>query len=579
MNHRLAFLICGLLAPTVMNLSASAQEFSRFALDSVTVQDGADNTRNFAIGGADLSASTVDGEPLGPSYGLAPFRFHPRDFSLGQIESINGARLALTNDSSTIADTGQVEIFYVPDSRTDLGLDLENDPNPQATADDLFECSWGEPEACYTVTYDPNSPAGINPADFSAAPISLGQVEIDFGLDEFTSEFELDIPAAVAVSLAERINAGEGFHLAFGAEDDFGFTQINSFGALDRPQLTLEASGPAGVPTRDLIRQGAIHGGGDTTGGDFYGSGNDDGFSEFGIANFQFSKEDFGVADDITEIGSVQLTLHHNERSFSDGEEFEIFLVSDTAEELGFDEFLGYLGRDTGDPFPTLVYDSELDNGVNADQFGSAPVSLGVLPYDPKFGGTPETFDLALSEEATAAIAESINAGDDFHLLIAVTDANADVTFSGLNNAFDPGNPQLSISLDAAPITPDPPAGLDFNGDGSINADDAALYCDATGGGNAELLAAAGIVAGDTDFNGAVDFADFLSLSSGFGGEGTWEQGDFDCSGDVAFADFLALSGNFGTTAGATSSVPEPNGSLLAFLGIFALASVRRRRS
>lgn len=579
MNYRFApFFFTGLLVSAIVNLPANAEEYSRFALDSVSIQNGLDNTRDFTIGGSNFSDFNLDGDPIGASYGLAPFRFHPRDFSLGQIESINGATLALTNEISIIADSGQVEVFYLPDSRSDLGLDLDTDP-----ATDF--CSWDDPALCYTATYDPNSPAGINPEDFSAAPISLGEYEIDFGEERFTTEFDLDIPAAAAESMASRINAGEGFHLAFGAVNQNGFVEIGSFnggrdgdlGAFIRPILTIDASGPSGIVTRDLIRQGAVHAAGDNTGRDFYGSGNDDNFSEFGIANFQFAKEDFGVADDIAEIGSVQLTLHHNERSFSDGDEFEIFLVSDTAEELGYDEIVGYLGREiAGAEFPTLLFDSALDNGVNPEQFNSAPVSLGVLPYDPKYGGTPETFDLELSDEAEAAIAESINAGDDFHLVIAVTDPTADVTFSGLNNAFDPGNPQLSISLEAGPATPDPPATLDFNDDGAIDAADAALFCE--NGGNTDLLAAAGILAGDTDFNGAVDFADFLALSSAFGGAGHWGNGDFDCSGDIVFADFLVLSQNFGATA-AASSVPEPNGSLLACFAVLGLAAFRRKRN
>ncbi len=557
-----AIILCG-------PASVGADEYTRFAIDSTSVNDGAENGRNFNIGGADF----FDAE-FGPSYGLAPFRFHPRDFSLSEVSSIDELRLSLTNEVSVVADTGMVEVFYLPDSRTDLGIDLLNDP-------DTDTCSWASPHLCYDVTYNPDHPGGIDPADFSAAPVSLGVVELDFGEERFTTEFELDVPDGAATSLIERINAGEGFHLAFGAVDSEGFLQIGSFnsrdiGAFIRPQLTIDASGTEGGISRDLIRQGAIHVAGDTTGADFYASGNDDDFSEFGIANFQFTRDDFGMTDDIADIGSVQLTLHHNDRAFADGNEFEVFLVPDTAEELGYDEFVGYLGKEiAGEAFPTLLYDSELDNGLNPDQFVNAPISLGTQEYAPKNGGTPDTFDLELSDEAKTELLNSINAGDDFHLVIAITDPTSDATYSGLNNAFDPGNPQLTISLEAA-VDPEPT--LDLDGNGMINVEDAALLCSATDGAPGELLAASGILAGDADLNGSVEFADFLVLSTAFGGEGHFGQGDFDCDGQVAFADFLTLSTNFGQTAEA-AAVPEPSSALMFAFGFLGLLTARKRHA
>lgn len=546
-------------------------EYRRLALDSVSVQQDEGNFRNLDIGGANFFGSRGN-NPLGPSYALAPFRFHPRDFSLSEVESIDGATIALTNNSSLIADNGMVELFYIPDSRTDLGLNLEEDPDPG----NRDACSWAAPELCYDTTYNPEFPAGIDPSDFSAAPVSLGEVEIDFGEETFTTDFDLDLPDEVAASMIERINAGAGFHIAFGAIDEEGFAEVGSFSfdtAFVRPQLTLDASGVAGTPTKDLIRQGAVHLDGDRTSRDFYASGNDDEHSEFGIANFQFSKEDFGVEEDITDIGSVQLTLHHNERNFSDGDSFELFFVSDTAEELGYDEFVGYLGRDIpGEPFPTLLFNADEVNGIVADKFSNAPISLGTQVYSPKNGGTPETFDLDLPDAAKTQLIESINAGEDFHLLIAATDTSFDVTFSGLDNAFDPGNPQLSISLEVEPEI----VGLDLNADGAINADDAALICGVEG--FSDLLAENGILPGDTDLNGGIEFADFLVLSTNFGSEGHFGQGDFDCSGTIDFADFLVLSTNFGQTAGTAAAVPEPNGSMLVFLSMLALPLIRKRR-
>jgi len=56
-----------------------------------------------------------------------------------------------------------------------------------------------------------------------------------------------------------------------------------------------------------------------------------------------------------------------------------------------------------------------------------------------------------------------------------------------------------------------------------------------------------GTRSGDSNLDGAIDFTDFLRLSSNFGmNDASWAQGDFDGNGVVEFADFLILSRNFG---------------------------------
>ena len=65
---------------------------------------------------------------------------------------------------------------------------------------------------------------------------------------------------------------------------------------------------------------------------------------------------------------------------------------------------------------------------------------------------------------------------------------------------------------------------------------------------------AEGLFAGDANFDGVIDFTDFLVLADNFGKrpEGeldrvyVWEEGDFNGDGIVDFSDFLALSENFG---------------------------------
>ena len=94
-----------------------------------------------------------------------------------------------------------------------------------------------------------------------------------------------------------------------------------------------------------------------------------------------------------------------------------------------------------------------------------------------------------------------------------------------------------------------------------------------------DLLRRAERSVGDTNFDGKVDFADFLELSTNFGRAGLWSQGDFDANGKIEFADFLGLSSNFGETA-ALISVPEPTLhplSLALFLLVAGRLNVRFR--
>ena len=56
-------------------------------------------------------------------------------------------------------------------------------------------------------------------------------------------------------------------------------------------------------------------------------------------------------------------------------------------------------------------------------------------------------------------------------------------------------------------------------------------------------------LAGDTDDDGEVAVADFLTLADNFGRtDAVWEDGDFDGDGAVGFSDFLILSHNFGNS-------------------------------
>ena len=99
---------------------------------------------------------------------------------------------------------------------------------------------------------------------------------------------------------------------------------------------------------------------------------------------------------------------------------------------------------------------------------------------------------------------------------------------------------------------------FDCNTDGVVDIADA--NCSSPADLNA-TLETAGLILGDLDGNGAVEFEDFLTLSQNFAGAGNYTDGDLDLNGTVEFADFLLLSSNFGEST-AVSAVPEPTGSI-----------------
>lgn len=120
----------------------------------------------------------------------------------------------------------------------------------------------------------------------------------------------------------------------------------------------------------------------------------------------------------------------------------------------------------------------------------------------------------------------------------------------------------------------------DCNSDGAVDAGDLSCII-ASGGADGlnGLITELGILPGDLDGNGNVEFADFLALSANFGQDATsYSQGDIDANGKVEFADFLALSANFGQSASGAAAVPEPTSFLGLALGTLLVGAIRRRR-
>ena len=168
---------------------------------------------------------------------------------------------------------------------------------------------------------------------------------------------------------------------------------------------------------------------------DYYGSGADDSFAEYGIATFtDFSGADFGGS--LTSITSVQYDLTVNDRSFSDGSDFRLVLSTD--------QF--------GGDYSALSFNAAIDdaNGLDPSQYTNAVHDLGVYDIPGSVdmtadGGEVLSYTLNLTPAAETALVSAINADNEFSISIHATNVNDDVTFSGVGNTFDPGDPQLTI--------------------------------------------------------------------------------------------------------------------------------------
>lgn len=206
--------------------------------------------------------------------------------------------------------------------------------------------------------------------------------------------------------------------------------------------LAISTNASADVVTRTLDRAGAIHNA--ATGNfspttDYYGSGNDDNFGEFGVATFTFTAAEFGGS--VTAINSLDYTLTHNDRTFSDGTSFELWFTTD----------------DFDATYSSLVYDETLFNGFDTSLFTNVS-SLGSFSYSPQAGGTMESFSLNLTSDQQADLIDEINLGSEFSIIITAQSADADVTFTGDDDNFEPGGqPVLAINASAVP---EPTTGL-----------------------------------------------------------------------------------------------------------------------
>lgn len=185
--------------------------------------------------------------------------------------------------------------------------------------------------------------------------------------------------------------------------------------------------------------------------------------------------------------------------------------------------------------------------------------SLSSLAIDPSWHwqeGTYRSYVFAPGEPASAVAAD----GELQDLLL---EPQAD--FSGTIRRLELTNVDVAALVDigwsVAEAVGNP---LDRNGDDIVDRLDVDLACGA-GENLTPYFTELRTVRADIDFDGAVEFSDFLTLASNFNSAGTYSAGDISCDGLVSFADFLTLSAQFGTTPD-VQSVPEPTNDLFMFL-------------
>jgi len=244
-----------------------------------------------------------------------------------------------------------------------------------------------------------------------------------------------------------------GYYLEIpaGAIKDLAGNDYTGISGATAWNFTTGSAAPVYVATKTLGFEGAIKPTGGVTSADFYAEGNGQGaFAVYGVASFKFSKIDFNLsgAANITAVTKAEFTLTNNDRTFSAGSQVQFFLTTDT-----------YNGN-----FSSLSFNSALINGINNAQFTNVPVSIGTFSYTPATtaaqGGTKVTYTLDLSAVEPALLAR-LNSGAEFNIIMAAVTAPAAITFSGKGNTFDPGDPELKLSVNQTPGTDSTPPLVD----------------------------------------------------------------------------------------------------------------------
>ncbi|WOO42629.1 lamin tail domain-containing protein [Rubellicoccus peritrichatus] len=214
-------------------------------------------------------------------------------------------------------------------------------------------------------------------------------------------------------------------------------TSLTTLIALDlSAQVTKEAEGTRTIETA-----------GPGNSNEFYAQNASSNFDEYSVAEFTFSKADFGGSD-VSAITAATLKLVVNDRTFSANGPFSIFFTTDSKSDLS-----------GGSDYDQIAFDSSSAFGIDLSTYTYNPVVVGTDTYDfdgTTGGGTEVTVTLDFSS-IESDVLSAINTGDSFHLLIGINSSDGTAaTFSGVGNTFDPGVPELTITATTSGILPEP---------------------------------------------------------------------------------------------------------------------------
>ena len=215
----------------------------------------------------------------------------------------------------------------------------------------------------------------------------------------------------------------------------------------------------------------------------------------------------------------------------------------------------------------TVVYDGPVEWQItDADPVGGPRDFEFDLAFETAFPYDPQQGNLLLD---LTGLGSSERLGLDFSLAPTATTTFIWTGFGGVitdeGDGTTSGGHVVEFTFESA----------DCDGDGLTDIQDANCATPATIDGT---LALSGLLKGDLDGNGTVEFADFLVLSANFGTSGQYTEGNLDTIGDIGFPDFLILSSNFGKTSAVLANVPEPTAGVLLSLGMLCLSVTQQRQ-
>jgi hypothetical protein len=189
----------------------------------------------------------------------------------------------------------------------------------------------------------------------------------------------------------------------------------------DDPNTQEDEGGPAGSPQF------------------FNAQGNDDGFVEFGVADFDGSA--FQGSAPAVGIESMSLTLTESNAFFSNAGGVQVMLTEDTS---------------------TAYADLAADTSDDPDAVGSQLSPKGVVAtgqYNQDGDGTTDVFEFSLTSAQEDYLVNQINNGNPIRTIVAANELGTAATYAGYSNGQDTQDPSDDVAgptLSATTTIPEP---------------------------------------------------------------------------------------------------------------------------